>query len=419
MDGLFVAYCTIAGLGLLVCLLTLVQTWEHRRYHGKRFAVEHQKSDLPSAILYVPCKGVDLDFESNLHSLFTQDYPDYELCFIVEAADDPAVAVIKSVRGQFPAAACRIEVAGLAVDCGQKVHNLIAATQAIPEQAQVLAFADSDACPGPNWLARMICRLGNSRTGVVTGYRWFVPQQMTWSNCLVAAMNNQLAGNLGLRMFNLVWGGSWAMRKEVFTKLNFPAAWNGSLNDDLVVTRRVREAGLKVVYEPHCLVASRVDFSISGMLEFARRQYFQVRVYTPRWWWLGLAAAGMANFMYLGSALLALYWAFVGGPIAVPLLFAAAYYTTSVIRTVVRQRSMQLFLQIDKATFRETTRLELWGAPLTALFHLIAVLSSGWGSRIVWRGFSYYISGPNSTVIEGREPQSLDDPETVSPARAA
>jgi len=402
MDGLFIAYCSIASVGLLVCLLTLIQTWEHRRYHCKRLAATDEPFPHPRVMLFVPCKGVDLEFESNLQSLFTQDYADYQLCFIAESAHDPAVAVIKGFLQQFPAVDCRIEIAGLAEDCGQKVHNLIVATKHIPNDVEVLAFADSDACPGPLWLARMIRRTANSRTGVVTGYRWFVPVRPTWSNHIVAAMNNQLAGNLGLRLFNLVWGGSWAMRKEVFEKLNFPHAWQGCLNDDLLVTQSVRKAGLKVVYEPHCLVASSVDFDLSAMLEFARRQYFQVRIYTPSWWWLALAAAGLVNVMYLGSAILTVAWAFSGGPFVVPLVCGATYYACSVVRTALRQQTMRPFLQIDSTTIRDVMRFEVFAAPLTALFQLVAVVSSSIGRRITWRGIRYHVAGPHKTRIEFR-----------------
>jgi ceramide glucosyltransferase len=409
MDGLLIAYCSLASIGLLVCLLTLIQTWEHRRYHSKRLAATDEPFTHPPVMLFVPCKGVDLDFESNLQSLFTQEYADYQLCFIAESIHDPAVAVIEQFQKQFPAVPCRIEIAGLANDCGQKVHNLIVATTNIPNDIEVLAFADSDACPGPLWLARMVRRTANSRTGVVTGYRWFVPVRPTWSNHIVAAMNNQLAGNLGLRLFNLVWGGSWAMRKEVFERLNFPHAWQGCLNDDLLVTQAVRKAGLKVVYEPHCLVASAVDFDFPAMLEFARRQYFQVRIYTPRWWWLGLAAAGLVNVMYLGSAILAVAWAITGGPFLVPLICGATYYACSVLRTALRQRTMRPFLQIAPATFREVTRFERFAAPLTALFQLVAVVSSAGGRRIVWRGIRYYVAGPHETRIEFRPEQQIND----------
>src|SRR5438552_18429071 len=68
--------------------------------------------------VFCPCKGIDPEFEKNIRSILDQDYPNYDVTFIVESADDPAVAVLRSIGAK------NILVAGRATDCGQKVHNL-------------------------------------------------------------------------------------------------------------------------------------------------------------------------------------------------------------------------------------------------------------------------------------------------------
>src|SRR3990170_1646829 len=47
----------------------------------------------PPATVICPCKGLDADLEANLRALLAQDYPDYEVVFVLAAADDPARAV--------------------------------------------------------------------------------------------------------------------------------------------------------------------------------------------------------------------------------------------------------------------------------------------------------------------------------------
>lgn len=196
------------------------------------------------------------------------------------------------------------------------------------------------------------------------------------------------------------------MRREVFEKLNLPDAWQGSLNDDLLVTSLIRRAKLKVVYEPHCLVTSAAQFSFPGLLEFLRRQYFQVRIYTPLWWWLGLSVAGLINGLYISSFLLAVVWAISGGPFVLPVAVAVAYYLAATLRTSIRQRAIKPFLTIDDDVWRETSRFELLSSPLTGLFSLIGILSSAVGRRITWRGIRYFVAGQNRTEIESR-PQPL------------
>src|SRR4029077_16188082 len=143
---------------------------------------------------------------------------------------------------------CRIVMAGLAHDCGQKVHNLMRAVQSILDERQgppdVLAFVDSDACPHTEWLARLVDRLTGGKHAVATGYRWYVPAMQGWANRLLSAINNTVIDVMGPHGFNLVWGGAWAIRTDAFKKLGLPDAWKGSLSDDLVVSRLVHEAGL-------------------------------------------------------------------------------------------------------------------------------------------------------------------------------
>ena len=88
--------------------------------------------------------------ENNLRALLRQDYHDFEVHFILESTADPAYDVVQRIIAQHPRVAMRLVIAGLATDCGQKVHNLRCATARIPADVKYLAFVDSDACPGPN-----------------------------------------------------------------------------------------------------------------------------------------------------------------------------------------------------------------------------------------------------------------------------
>src|SRR5437868_4793776 len=64
-------------------------------------------------IVFFPCKGIDEDFEKNIHSILNQDYLNYAVQFIVESEDDPACRVLRSYG-------TNVLIAGRALDCGQK-----------------------------------------------------------------------------------------------------------------------------------------------------------------------------------------------------------------------------------------------------------------------------------------------------------
>ena len=81
------------------------------------------KSDFtPFASIFVPCRGLDQNLHENLSALFQQDYPNYEVVFIVDSEDDKAVSTIEKFLENFVSS--KLIIAGKAENEGQKVHNL-------------------------------------------------------------------------------------------------------------------------------------------------------------------------------------------------------------------------------------------------------------------------------------------------------
>ena len=97
----------------------------------------------------------------------------------------------------------------------------------------------------------------------------------------------------------MVWGGSWAIRRETFEQLKIHETWAGMLSDDLVASNQLRRSGLEVRFDPACVLTSPVDFDWAGMFDFVRRQYHITRHYAFRWWLLALAAATAGNLAWI------------------------------------------------------------------------------------------------------------------------
>ncbi|MBW3543924.1 MAG: glycosyltransferase, partial [Planctomycetes bacterium] len=306
---LFIAWAVVAAVALVQGALTVFQAVEHRRFHRRRMRAQLDATRLPRVMLFVPCKGRELGLEENLEAFFRQDYAGgCELCFVVESADDPAVAAIEGVRSRFSIVPSRLVVAGLAHGCGQKVHNLMVATSAARHSGcEVFAFADSDARPESDWLVSLVARTCPTRP-LVSGYRWMTPERPTWPNVVLAATANRLAGIAGPGELSLVWGGSWAVRLQAFERMGLPQAWQGALSDDLAVSRLAAANGIRVLYEPRCLVPSPVEFTWKSAWEFLRRQFIITRIYTPRWWWVAVAASILPVAVLLISAVAGVVW---------------------------------------------------------------------------------------------------------------
>src|ERR1700758_5668816 len=128
----------------------------------------------PRTAVICPCKGVEPGLERNLTALCEFDHQNYEVFFVLASESDPAASIVKRVASQARQKG-HVIFAGPAQDCGEKVHNLRAAIQQLPEEFEVLVFADSDGRPGKHWLHHLVAPMADNRIGATTTMRWLVP----------------------------------------------------------------------------------------------------------------------------------------------------------------------------------------------------------------------------------------------------
>ena len=127
----------------------------------------------PFATVIAPCKGLDDGLKENLAALLEQDYPEYEVIFVVDDGTDPAVEVIEEVSRK-DAKPAKMIVAPKAVDSSQKVANLREAVLHVSDDSEIFVFVDSDARPAKGWLRHLVAPLEDKNIGAATGYRWFI-----------------------------------------------------------------------------------------------------------------------------------------------------------------------------------------------------------------------------------------------------
>jgi cellulose synthase/poly-beta-1,6-N-acetylglucosamine synthase-like glycosyltransferase len=97
----------------------------------------------------------------NLLALIEQDYPVYEVIFVVDGKNDPAMAVIEEIAREAAknAKKTKLIVAGGAVGCSQKVENLRVAVLHAADKSEAFVFVDSDARPSSEWLRYLVAPL--------------------------------------------------------------------------------------------------------------------------------------------------------------------------------------------------------------------------------------------------------------------
>ncbi len=386
----FGAYFLVSLLGLVQAILVGLQTWEHRRFARRRLAEFNRAPARGRALVIVPCRGAEPGLEENLCTVLGQDYPDYTVRFVVESTRDPACHVIWRVMRQFPHVAAELIVAGRATTCGQKVHNLLAATAELPGDVEYLAFADSDARLRPQWLRALVGRIEGAGVVAATGYRWFVPGRNSLANFLVYSLNSCVAVFLGKNSPTVVWGGSWAIGRRHFESLELRRAWQGMLDEDLVAGGVFRQAGVRVAFEPACMVATPVDHRLAAMLAFARRQYFLTRFYSRLAWQVIALSTVLANAVFWGNVAAAGvgFW-YKAGWAWVPAGVAAALYVIGAATGYLRSALAGLYFPELRPRLRLARWFEVWAGPLIILANLAVVAASAVGREVRWRGIAY------------------------------
>jgi len=368
---------------------------------AQRRAGTHSGFYAPRVALFCPVKGAEPGLELNISALTSFDYPAYEIFFTMASADDPARKIIERVTSGSKHKT-HIVIAGRPIECGEKVNNLRAAILKATEDFDVYVFADSDGRPARSWLSRLVAPLADSNLGAVTTFRWFFSQTGGFWSALASAWNAPAATYLGEHGRNFCWGGGTAIRRERFEQCNALEFWNGSVSDDLSLTRALRQSGLPIQFTPECIVPTMFDCDAKGLLEFTNRQIIITRIYESRLWALG----GLGHSFYCGAIVLGVGLFInnlITGASGIQLLMLALLLPVlSMGRGVLRLAAIMEVLPEWKAKLLADGWI--WTflaalAPFVGFWNTIAALFS---RQIRWRGIHYELRSPGQTRILSR-----------------
>ena len=352
----------------------------------------------PRVAVICPVKGLDPGIEQNLTALTIFDYPNYEIFFTMASGEDPVRKIVDRLAASSKHTIHTV-IAGRPDGCGEKVNNLRAAVQQAAEGFDIFVFADSDGCPGRAWLGRLVAPLADANVGAVTTFRWFFRQRSGFWSALASAWNAPAATYLGEHHHNFCWGGGTAIRRERFEQAGVLEHWNGSVSDDLSLTRALRQAGLAILFAPECLVPTAFDCDAANLLEFTNRQIVITRVYQPRLW----ARGGLAHVLYCGTVLtgFGLYFANLisGAPAIHILLLALVPPVFSMARGILRLAAIMELLPGWKSKLLSDGWIWTFLAavvPFLSLWNSVVALFT---RRIRWRGIRYELTSAGQTRI--------------------
>ncbi len=348
----------------------------------------------PKAVVLVPMRGSDRRFESTLQALKSQGYKDYRLVFIIDSDDRVDERLIEASK-----AGSLVIARSKPLDhCSGKISALIAGLQHVTQDDEVVVFADSDIVPDEHWLRNLVAPLKNPEVAASTGYRWYFPIRGGMGPALQSTWNSAAGSVMFSEKWAYLWGGSYAIRRDVLKGLKIEERWRRSLSDDMVMTRVLREKGHRIAFASGAMVANHTDATLAEAVRWTNRQSCLALLYAP-----AMRRLTLPYGLYAGSLLMAMTatgLAFAGLNVlyAVILLLSPVYLglVKGSLRRAAFRRAMPAFR-------REFSRHRLWFYIATVLLPFLMLYNVRRARRMrefEWRGRVYRFSSAEDITVE-------------------
>jgi ceramide glucosyltransferase len=325
----------------------------------------------PAVSLLKPVHGLERDLERNLRTAVAQDYPDYEVVYSAQRANDPAIPVLESIARDAPSA--RLAVAESEPVVNGKVQNMAIGFAA--SRKDVIVISDSDVRLEPDYLKSIVAPLADPQVGYVctlyraTGAkRWFEKLELLTLN---GEFGVQLvfAHMTGASDFCL--GASTALRRETLERIGGISALGDYLVEDYEMGKRVRALGLASVLVPRH-VDMTVDLKSAGDA-WRHHVYWDQNTKAARP--MGFLATGLTRAIPFALAFAALNG------------FDAMGLSVLAMATALRMATTAFNLKFAFDD-REGLRALLW-LPVRDLVAIAAWLAALTKRSFVWRGLEF------------------------------
>lgn len=372
-----------------------------------------EQHDLPRVTVLLPVRGADPFLVDCLHGLLNQDYPDYEVCVIVDSPHDAAWGAINRVQQDYFSVPVRVVVLHEPrPTCSLKLSALLQAIGELDDTCAAVALIDADVIPHAGWLRELAAPLREPEVGATTGIRWYAPCDSRWGT-LVRYLWNASA-SIHMAALEIPWGGSLAIRTDVLRRSGLLEQWALSLFEDTACYDALHRLGLKIRFVAAATMVNRETIGMKSCFHFIRRQLLDARLYHPRWTTvltLGLLSS-VAIVVAFALTLNAL--AQQNAALAIGLGAGLTLYflgMTSILQDVEGRMATVVGTAARPSWFKT-----LFAIPLTQAVYVVALVSACIVRRISWRGIAYEFDGPLSVRLIEYRPC---EPETDSQQNAS
>jgi ceramide glucosyltransferase len=345
----------------------------------------------PPVSLLKPVRGAEAATYENYASFCRQNYPDYEILFAVNDANDTAVPLVHRLMEEFPARRVRLFVGAENHGANRKVNKLARLSREALHE--VLVLTDGDVRVGPNYLNEVVAPFIEESTGAVTSfYRAIAGKNIAAELEAIGASSDFFAGVLMAEMtegVNFALGASIVTTKRWLSKIGGFESIAGMLADDYELGFRIARAGGRVLLSREAVWTTYPSQTAKTFWNHQVRWARTVRFCRP--------------LSYLGLIFtLGLPWAAIAAIVAPAKWIAALYLLTYLILRLLMAWTVGVWGVGD-----EILRRKIWLIPFRDAIHCVVWIAGFFSNRIVWGGDEYHIEkGKMVPVATAPAPES-------------
>jgi ceramide glucosyltransferase len=351
-------------------------------------------SRFPPVSILIPLSGKDFEAYDNYATFCRQDYPDYQIVFGVNDADDSSIPVIRQLIADFPENDITLVTDPTAIGANPKVNNL--QNMLGKARHEVLVLVDSDIRVDAAYLVTVVSELADDRVGMVTCLYRAGKAPSLAAKLEAVGITTEFAP--GVLVAWLIEGISFALGATIATtKENLQAiggfqAIADYLADDFMLGKLMSRAGLDVRLSSHIVEIVLPPTTLKSMLKHQIRWARGIRACRP-WGHLG---AIVTHGTALALLLVIASW---GSAMSLAILTATLLSRLAVVYSVaIRRLGDNLLLR------------NLWLVPARDLLGFLLWCLGQVGKTVEWRERVFKLTDDGKMVLlENRERGAISD----------
>jgi ceramide glucosyltransferase len=320
-----------------------------------------------------PVRGLDPDAYENFASFCRQDYPEFEILFAVNDAEDPAAPIVQKLIADFPERFIRLIVVAERLGPNTKVSNLCRLVR--EARYDLMVITDSDVRVEPGYLRSVAAMFRDPAVGGVTAlYRgrdnlqFVAAMDCVGSSaafCGAALVARELEG------LKFMMGSTMATTKERLAEIGGFEAMVDLHSDDYELGRRIAARGYRIELLPEPVWMTIPSQTLGAYLRHELRWAIGIRNIRP---------GGHFGMLFTHGLPWAIAAAWVSPSAAIGAAYLAAYFVL---------RFAMAWTVGVWGLHDPVLRRRFWLLPVRDLLSFFVWLASFGMNRIEWRGSSF------------------------------